>query len=93
VKYLPLIWSGIWRKRGRAILTAPQVLVAFTLFGLLQGMKSGTDDAVNKLNADLFLVQRANGFGPMPLSMYSRIQAVPGVSSATYQSFLGSRRH
>jgi putative ABC transport system permease protein len=70
-------------------LTASQVLVAFTLFGLLQGMKSGIDDAVNKLHADLFVVQRANGFGPMPLSLYGRIQAVPGVTSATYQSFLG----
>lgn len=89
MKYLPLIWSGIWRKRGRAILTALQVLVAFTLFGLLQGMKSGIDDAIDKLHADVFLVQRANGFGPMPLSMYSRIQSIPGVSSATYQSFLG----
>jgi len=89
VKYLPLIWSGIWRKRGRAALTALQVLVAFTLFGLLQGMKSGIDDVVNKLGADLFLVQRANGFGPMPLSMYGRMQAVTGVKSVTYQSYLG----
>jgi putative ABC transport system permease protein len=89
VKYLPLIWSGIWRKRGRTILTASQVLVAFTLFGLLQGMKSGIDDIVNKIGADMFVVQRANGFGPMPLSMYSRIQAVAGVKSVTYESYLG----
>jgi putative ABC transport system permease protein len=89
VKYLPLIWSGIWRKRGRAILTASQVLVAFMLFGLLQGMMSGIDDIVSKLGADMFLVQRANGFGPMPLSMYSRMQAVVGVKSVVYQSYLG----
>jgi putative ABC transport system permease protein len=90
VKYLPLIWNGIWRKPGRTILTALQVLVAFTLFGLLQGMKSGIDDAVSKLNADLYLVQRATGFEPLPFALYSRILGVPGVLTATYGSYLGT---
>jgi len=88
VKYLLLIWDGIWRKRGRAILTGLQVLVAFVLFGLLQGMKSGIDDAIDKIGADLYIVQHATGFSPMPLAMYSRLVAVPGVRAAAYESFL-----
>jgi putative ABC transport system permease protein len=88
VKYLSLIWDGIWRKRGRAILTGLQVLVAFVLFGLLQGMKSGIDDAIDKIGADLYIVQHATGFSPMPLAMYSRLVAVPGVRAAAYESFL-----
>jgi putative ABC transport system permease protein len=35
MKYLPLIWSGIWRKRGRTVLIFLQVVVAFSLFGVL----------------------------------------------------------
>jgi putative ABC transport system permease protein len=66
------------------------VLVAFTLFGLLQGMKSGIDDAVSKLNADQYLVQRATGFEPLPFGLYSRILEVPGVLTATYASYLGT---
>ena len=46
MKYLPLIWSGIWRKPGRAILILLQVLIAFLLFGLLQGFKSGIDQVI-----------------------------------------------
>lgn len=88
MKYFPLIWYGIWRKRGRAILILLQIAVAFLLFGLLQGMKTGIDDAINKLNADLYIVQRANGGAPLPLAMYSRIQAVPGVKSVSYRSLL-----
>ena len=88
MKYLLLIWDGIWRKRGRAILTGLQVLVAFVLFGLLQGMKSGIDDAIDKIGADLYIVQHATGFSPMPLAMYSRLVAVPGVRAAAYESFL-----
>ena len=43
VKYLPLIWSGIWRKPARTALVLLQVAVAFALFGVLQGMKTGVD--------------------------------------------------
>ncbi|HEY6453056.1 MAG TPA: FtsX-like permease family protein [Steroidobacteraceae bacterium] len=88
MKYLPLIWSGICRKRGRAILTALQVLVAFALFGLLQGMKSGIEDAVNKLSADLYIVRRDSSYESLPLAMFDRIRTVPGVAAATYESFL-----
>jgi hypothetical protein len=37
MKYLPLIWSGIWRKPGRAILILLQVLIASLLFGRVGG--------------------------------------------------------
>ena len=35
MKFLPLIWSGIWRKPGRTTLIFLQVCVAFALFGVL----------------------------------------------------------
>ncbi len=88
MKYLRLIWEGIWRKPGRTTLTLLQVIVAFLLFGLLQGMKSGIDDAINKLRADIYLVRRESGVGPLPLAMYGRIQSVPGVKSASLQDFM-----
>lgn len=88
MKFLPLIWAGIWRKRGRTILILFQILVAFTLFGLLQGMKSGIDEAVNKLNADMYVVRRASGFDPLPLGMLGKLQAAPGVKAVGYQALL-----
>jgi hypothetical protein len=53
MKYLPLIWSGIWRKRGRTIFILLQVSVAFALFGVLQGMKTGVEEAIARTRADL----------------------------------------
>jgi putative ABC transport system permease protein len=88
MKYFPLIWYGIWRKKGRAILILIQIVIAFVLFGLLQGFKSGIDETVNKLSADLYIVQRATGFTPLPISMYERIKSVPGVRAVSYQSVL-----
>ena len=46
LKFLPLIWSGIWRKPGRSILIFLQVSVAFALFGVLQGMKTGVEQLI-----------------------------------------------
>ncbi|MBV9911813.1 MAG: ABC transporter permease, partial [Sinobacteraceae bacterium] len=56
MKYLPLMWSGIWRKPGRAVLIFFQVAVAFTLFGVLQGLRSGVEHSVDAARADLLLV-------------------------------------
>jgi hypothetical protein len=56
VRYLPLIWTGIWRNPGRTLLIFLQISVAFALFGVLQGMKTGVDQAIAKARADLLFV-------------------------------------
>ena len=41
MKYLHLVWAGIWRRPGRATLTLLSIVNAFLLYGLLQGFVSG----------------------------------------------------
>ncbi|MGB6488004.1 MAG: FtsX-like permease family protein [Steroidobacteraceae bacterium] len=83
MKYLPLIWAGIWRKRGRTILIFLQVAVAFTLFGVLQGLKTGVDHAIDAARADLLIVHSRLNFGiPLPVGMLETIRSVPGVATA-----------
>ncbi len=41
MKYLVLVWAGLWRKKTRTILTMLSIVVAFLLFGLLQGINQG----------------------------------------------------
>lgn len=95
MKYLPLVWSGIWRKRGRTILIFLQVAVAFSLFGVLQGLKTGVDHAIAAARADLLIVHSRLSMGvPLPVGMLQQIRSVPGVEEAipvdlsfgTYQS-------
>jgi len=95
MKYLPLIWSGLWRKPGRTILIFLQVSVAFALFGVLQGLKTGVAHAVAAARADLLLVHSRLSFlmQPLPYGLLEQIRTVPGVkiaipvelSFATYQ--------
>jgi putative ABC transport system permease protein len=84
MKYLPLIWAGIWRKRGRTILIFLQVAVAFTLFGVLQGLKTGVDHAIAAARADLLIVHARVGLfsAPLPVGMLETIRSVPGVAVA-----------
>jgi putative ABC transport system permease protein len=85
VKYLPLIWSGIWRKPARTALVILQVALAFALFGVLQGMKTGVDHAIADARADVLFVGQANfGTPPLPRAYRERLDKIPGVKSTTF---------
>jgi putative ABC transport system permease protein len=85
MKYLPLIWSGIWRKPGRTVLTLLQVIVAFSLFGVLQGMKSGVSEAVARARGDVLFVAPATfGGAPLRRADVERLKSIPGVKTAAF---------
>jgi putative ABC transport system permease protein len=91
MKFLPLIWSGIWRKPGRAILIFLQVCVAFALFGVLQGLKSGVEHVIGEARADLLLVHGSLSLvDSLPLSLLERIKSVPGVKAAVPVELFGA---
>jgi putative ABC transport system permease protein len=46
VRYLPLLWAGLFRRKTRTVLTLLSVLVAFLLFGLLQAVKVAFDSGM-----------------------------------------------
>jgi putative ABC transport system permease protein len=81
MRFLPLIWSGLWRKPGRTILIFLQVAVAFALFGVLQGLKTGVEELIASARADLLIVHsRASSIAEgLPLGLIDQIRSVPGV--------------
>jgi putative ABC transport system permease protein len=90
MKYLFLIWSGMWRKRTRAALILLQVTVAFTLFGVLQGLNTGIKQAINKAHANrMYVLSRVSSGDSLPFSLLADIKRVPGVVAITQQSGIG----
>jgi putative ABC transport system permease protein len=84
MKYLPLVWAGIWRKTSRAILMLLQIASAFLLFGLLQGLNSGIKQAIARTHSDRLYVGSSVSLGvPVPISLLPQIEAVPGVKHVT----------
>lgn len=92
MKYLPLVWSGLWRKPGRTILIFLQVTVAFALFGVLQGMKTGVQHAVDAARADLLIVhsQMSLILDSLPLGLLPQIRSAPGVKLAVPVDLMGA---
>ena len=90
MKYFMLIWAGLWRKKTRTILTMLSIVVAFLLFGLLQGInqgiKTGSGDSGNHR---LWTTSRMSAVSSMPVSLMPRIQAVKGVRTIAHLSFFG----
>ncbi len=91
MKFLALIWGGIRRNRGRSILILLQVVIAFTLFGVLQGLNGAINKAVAASHADRLYVGSRQRFGTaLPIAIMSTVQTTPGVIASTYRSFLGA---
>jgi len=85
MKFLPLIWAGLWRKPARTWLILLQVALVFALFGILQGMKSGVEQAVADTRADILMVIPAvAGAAPLPVADYQQLQQVSGVKHVSY---------
>jgi putative ABC transport system permease protein len=85
MKFLPLVWAGVWRKPGRAILTLLSIANAFLLYGLLQGFVSGLGATVASAHADVLVTASriSSLVEPLPISQLGPIRAVQGVKSAT----------
>jgi len=84
VKYLPLIWAGLWRKKSRALLMLLQIASAFLLFGLLQGLNAGVAQAIAKADADrLYVASRVSLGDTLPLGLLPQVRQIPGVKEVT----------
>jgi putative ABC transport system permease protein len=90
MKFLPLIWAGIWRKRGRAILMLLQIVSTFALFGVLQGLNTGIKQAIARTHADRLYVASSVSLGdPLPLAHLQPLQTVAGVTGVSYRIGFG----
>jgi putative ABC transport system permease protein len=88
-KYLPLVWAGIWRKRGRAVLMLLQIVSAFALYGLLEGFNTGIKLAIAKTHGDRLYIGSSVSLGdPLPIGLLGRIRSIPGVEFVTMRSQL-----
>jgi putative ABC transport system permease protein len=84
MKYFPLVWAGVWRKKGRTILTLLSVANAFLLFGLLQGFVAGLDAQIAETHADVLITaNRVSQVEQLPMSLLPQIRNVSGVRAVS----------
>ena len=90
MKYFSLVWAGLWRKKTRTVFTMISVVIAFLLFGLLQGINQGFGTALSNLDVDrLYVSARTSMTDGMPISYLNRIRGVSGVRAVSMWAYFG----
>jgi putative ABC transport system permease protein len=90
MKFLPLLWAGIWRRPGRTVLTMVSVVSAFMLFGVLQGFTSGLGRLIADAHADILVTQsQVSNIDPLPIAMQRDISRIRGVKAVARVVYFG----
>ena len=90
MKFFPLVWASLWRRKSRTILTLLSLVTAFLLLGLLQAANSLFNGGTVNLSAPLLITQARVSFtNPLPMSMLPQLEAIPGVDSVSHSQFFG----
>ncbi len=90
MKYLHLVWAALARRKTRTVLTILSVLVAFLLFGLLDGVRAAFNAGGTLAGVDRMVVSsRFSIIQALPESLVARVQATPGVRRATWANWFG----
>jgi putative ABC transport system permease protein len=90
MKFLPLIWGNLLRKKLRTSLTLLSVLVAFVLFGLLCAIKQALVGGVELAGVDRLIVRhKVSIIQLLPESYKARMEKIPGVDLAVHQTWFG----
>jgi len=90
MKYLPLIWRNLLRRKIRTIFTTASIFIAFLLFGVLMAIKAAFSMGIDVAGADrLMTIHRVSFIQPLPKSYLERIRGVDGVTQITHANWFG----
>src|SRR5882757_9271339 len=90
MKYFPLVWSNLKRKKLRTFLTLLSILVAFVLFGMLSAIREALTGGISMAGADRLIVQhKVSLILLLPESYKARMEHLPGVDLVAFQTWFG----
>lgn len=86
MKFFPLVWAGLWRRKGRTALNLVSILAAFTLFATLQGISTLLTAGGKDLKGNRLLVLSQDP-GVLPMAYRDQILQVPGVVAVDFRNY------
>ena len=90
MKFWPLIWSSLRRKKIRTLLTLICVLIAFLLFGYLAAINQSFQMGVDLTGVDrLVLRHKVSIIQLLPESYQAQLEKVPGVIDVAHATWFG----
>ena len=90
MKFLPLLFANLRRKKIRTALTIGSFAVALFLFGLLGAIRYGFRRGIDVAGADrLVVIGRTSMIQPLPLAYKDRLRRTPGVKDVAFAVWFG----
>jgi putative ABC transport system permease protein len=90
VKFLPLVWSSLLRRKLRTVFTLLSVVIAFTLFGVLMAIRAGFSGGITVTGAErLVMLDKVSMINALPLRYRAQIAATPGVADVSNANWFG----
>lgn len=90
MRFLPLLWSNLTRRKVRTALTILSIMIAFVLFGFLSAIAQALAQGVDVAGADRLVVRHAVSIIQLlPESYERRMEALEGVDAAMHFTWFG----
>jgi putative ABC transport system permease protein len=90
MKFLPLVWKSLWRRKVRTTFTLLSIFIAFLLFGILMTIRAAFSIGIDLAGMDrLIIIHKISLIMPLPESYEGRLETVPGVETVTNNSWFG----
>jgi putative ABC transport system permease protein len=92
MKFFPLVWANLKRRKLRTTLTVLSIVIAFILFGLLASIKQALTGGVSMAGVNRLVVQhKVSIIQLLPLKYKMDMERIPGVALATHQTWFGGK--
>ena len=90
MKYLPIIWRNLLRRKFRTFFTMGAIFFAFLLFGVLMAIRAAFSMGVDMAGQGrLMVIDKVSIINPLPASYEARIRLIPGVTDTTHANWFG----
>ena len=90
MKFFPLIWSNLKRKKLRTLLTLLSILIAFLLYGYLAAIEEAFAAGVNMAGANRLSVRhKVSMVQLLPENYKQRMARIPGVADVVHFTWFG----
>jgi putative ABC transport system permease protein len=90
MKFLPIVWRNLLRRKFRTFFTMGAIFFAFLLFGVLMAIRAAFSMGVEMAGQGrLMVIDKVSIINPLPASYEARIRLIPGVTDTTHANWFG----
>jgi putative ABC transport system permease protein len=90
MKFFPIVWRNLLRRKFRTFFTIGAIFFAFLLFGVLMAIKAAFSMGVDMAGQGrLMVIDKVSIINPLPASYEAQIKQVQGVTDITHANWFG----